>query len=249
MPIDGGGCVPGVDAGGDPAGDVTGTWAVLQLSTAVANAIDEPQVSRNVHIYVMNQTATGDAGVQITDRLCEIKVDSIGEIFEQRTRMRPKAAPSVPLVNRYGSVWPSESGVVFHTWKAYTQRGIMLADIENDPIPTDPEDPAVFDGDEDGQPGITLILDGFLDGLLYVAQRDWNAYTGVQADSNNIRATADWGAEQFAYGANPEEFLSLDLSVTRDPDMNKHPVIMVRIPDGSDCAYVLANQCQLFGGK
>jgi hypothetical protein len=27
------------------------------------------------------------------------------------------------------------------------------------------------------------------------------------------------------------------------------PVMLVRVPDGSDCHYVLANQCNLFNGR
>jgi hypothetical protein len=243
---DAGECKPGTDAGGGEPGDVTGTWAVLQLSTAVSTAFNSAQISRNVHLYVMTQNATGEGGVSVVDQLCDLQVDGEPPI-EQHTRLLPKAIASVLPVDRLATVMPDKGGVAFFTSKGYTTRGWRPTSAATDPMPEAAA--GTFDGDEDGNPGITLILDGLLRGQIYVVQRDWNAYSGRQIDANNIVATADWAGEQKAYGAKPESLLEIDLSVTRAPDDAKHPVIMVRIPDGSDCAYVLANQCQLFGGK
>ncbi len=245
-PPDAGTCIPGPDAGpAGAAGDVTGTWAVVQLSTAVVTALNSTQVSRNVSLYVMTQTGTD---VAITEQLCEIKVDDTAGLV--RTRMLPKMAPSVPPLTRTATMAPDGAGGFdFVNAQAWTTRGITLANIETDVMPTMASDPRIGDWDDDDHPGITLILDGVIRGDAYVIQRDWNMHTCTQLDADHIQGLAAWDSEQIYLGSDPASIAELDAMADPDPDPTKHPISFVRIPQGSNCAYVLANQCQLFGGK
>jgi hypothetical protein len=244
-PVDAG-CVPGPDATAiaTSTGDVTGTWAVLQLNTAVVTALNSTQIARNVHVYVMTQTGTD---VSVTERLCEIKIDDTQDL--EHTRMLPKFAPSIPMLTRNGALVDNGGTLEFTTEQAYTSRGITLVNIATDPLPTDPSDPRIGDWDEDGNPGITLLLDGVLRGQAYVIQRDWNAYTGAQTAPDLIEGLAAWESDQIYLGSDPPEIAEINAIATPDPDPTTHTFMLVRIPDGSDCSYVLANQCTLFNGK
>jgi hypothetical protein len=181
--------------------------------------------------------------VTFTDKLCELVVTN--SELDLTISLLPKAVASVQVLDRTGQL----TGTDFTTAKAYTQRGVLLENIETDPLPAEATDPRLVDGEEDGHPGVTLILRGFLMGAIYVAQRDWNAYFGTLVDADHIQGYADWGSEQLAYGGDPEEFVQFGINAVRAPGDEKHPIYLVRIPEGSDCAYVLANQCTLFGGK
>ena len=46
--------------------------------------------------------------------------------------------------------------------------------------------------------------------------------------------------------ADPKAIVDLKPSARPDADASQHTFQMVKVPDGSDCAYVLAHECELF---
>ena len=85
--------------------------------------------------------------------------------------------------------------------------------------------------------------------LAYVVQRDHNEYSGTQTSPDQIDALNTWGSEQVYLGSDPAAIADLNIQASPDPDASKHTVKLVRVPNGSDCTYVVENQCQLFDGK
>jgi len=242
------GCVPGPDAtpSSQALGDVNGSWAVLELSHArVGQPLNSVQISRELYTFTITQTGTDLA---IVEQMCDIQVDDASGL--ESTRMLPSLWPSLPPVNRIGSlVADGAGGFTLTTMQAYRTRGITLVNIETDPLPTDASDPRIEDWDEDSHPGITLLLDGILRGQAYVIQRDWNMYNASQVGIDLIEGHTMWDSEQVYLGSDPDSIAELNISADPDPDPSKHTVQLVRIPAGSDCAYVTANQCTLFAGK
>jgi hypothetical protein len=123
-------------------------------------------------------------------------------------------------------------------------RGARLDDLEGDALPTEPDDPRVFDQDADGQPGMTVRISGLIDGEVYVVQRGIDAFEGERTAGTDTAPTrldgrVVWSSEQSVLGADTEVLaMSLPTSAVEDPAA--HSVVFVRLGETADCATVLA---------
>jgi hypothetical protein len=237
-------CMSLPDGGSGPAaGEVGGTWARLQLTTVRVQGFNPPQIARNV--YLDEQVQNGTA-LTITETLCALQIDDTAELVY--TRVLPSFLNALPPEARTGSIVPDGAGgFQFLMDKDFVTRGVTLVDQENDPLPTDPLDPQIGDWDMDSQPGMTLLLMGVLQGKAYVIQRDWSQLDGTQVHADRVTGLVVWDTEQIYLGSDPTAIADLNATPSPDTDPSKHTFVSVRIPPGSDCAYVVAHQCDLFG--
>lgn len=153
---------------------------------------------------------------------------------------------------------PEETGVVALGGEAavgvsYTpQRQVQLlgwrarGDAATEALPTDPKDARVIDADGDQNPGVTLLLETLIGpGEAYVVNREVLTLEGKIEGKDRIAGTSRTEQAQGVLAAKPE-VLKSDVKATPDPDVKKSPFVMVRVPQGSDCAYVKAKQDTLF---
>lgn len=224
-----------------PNGDLAGTWALFSKFYANVQGFGGAQISRS--FYLQEYTQFGEM-LNATETLCTIEVDS--EDGGTQIRLGPGYASSQPVVSRNGTLVPNNGGFDIDLTTSYQVRGIDLADELNDPLPTDIADPRIVDEDGDGNPGLTLLVDGLLSGQLYTIQRDFNGYSGTQTAEDRIDGLGTWGNELIYLATNPDFLIDLVNPALPDPDPSLHTFQMVRIPAGSDCAYILQNRCALF---
>ena len=241
------GCLPQPDAApsGKELGDVSGTWAVNERVIALVGApLNSKQLSRQLYVFVITQNGTELA---IDEHMCDIQVDDVDGL--ETTRTLPKLWEDLPVNPRVGFVIENKAGGFnFGLEKKFRVRGAALDNVETDPLPTTAEDPRLRDQDSDSQPGITLLLDGILRGRAFVVQREFNQYDAQLVGPDRIEGRSMWNSEQVYIGSDPPEIAELGIQASPDPDPSKHNVLLVRVPDGSDCAYLIANQCSLFDG-
>jgi len=237
-------CPPGADAGSIlPAdGDGSGTWAVMTITLAQVQGLGGAQVAHSTFVQEMTQNGTELTGTEV---MCSLEVDSLDGFTT--TRVTPAFIASIPAEDRTGRITPNgTSGYDYQADEIYITRGVTLEDEVNDPLPTDPEDPRIGDWDEDGHPGVTLLINGLLSGQAYVIQRDHTQFDGAQVDANRIEGLITWGGEQIYLGSDPEAIANLASEAFPDPDPTKHTFQLIRIPDGAGCEYVVENRCNLF---
>jgi hypothetical protein len=241
------GCLPQPDAGasGKELGDVSGTWAVNERVIALVGApLNSKQLSRQLYVFVITQKGTELA---IDEHMCDIQVDDTEGL--ETTRTLPKLWEDLPVNPRVGFVIENKAGGFnFGTEKKFRVRGAALDNVESDPLPTTADDARLRDQDSDAKPGITLLLDGIIDGKAYVVQREFNQYDAQLVGPDRIEGRSMWGSEQVYIDSEPDYIKELGIQASPDPDPSKHNVLLVRVPDGSDCAYLIANQCSLFDG-
>jgi hypothetical protein len=123
-------------------------------------------------------------------------------------------------------------------------RGARLDDLEGEALPTEPDDPRVFDQDEDGQPGMTVRISGLIDGEVYVVQRGIDAFDGERTAGTNAAPTrldgrAVWTSEQSVLGADTE-VLAMSLPNRPVEDPAAHTVVFLRLADTAGCVDVVA---------
>lgn len=128
-----------------------------------------------------------------------------------------------------------------------TAIGIELEDPANEELPTDPNDPRIFDADGDGNPGVTSsikVTDDF-GGEIYLARREIFAYDLVQQGPDRLEGSITDSSEQLIIGASDPAFLaSAQWEQVDDPARN--PVIWQRVDDDWDCDRLAAERADLF---
>ncbi len=234
--------LPDAGTAGAANGDLNGTWAVQSKTLAQVQGFGGAQLAVTSWLLEITQSGTDLA---VVETMCSLKIDSVDG--NTQVRVTPAYIAAAPAENRTGNIVDDGAGgYTFTLDENYIVRGATLTDEINDPLPTDASDPRVGDWDMDGNPGVTLLIDGILSGKAYVVQRDHNQYTGSQIDANRIEGRVVWGSEQNYLGSDPPQIATLASQAFPDPDPGKHTFIMVHLDDNADCAFVTTNSCSLF---
>ena len=144
------------------AGDVSGTWGLFTKYFSNAQGVSGSQISRS---YYLQEYTQNDEDLTVTETLCNIEIDAPDA--GTSIRLGPGFAAAQPPTTRAGTIIAGIDSYGFHLDLNYIARGVDLADLENEELPTDPADPRVLDADGDGSPGLTLLLDGVLSGQLF----------------------------------------------------------------------------------
>jgi len=148
---------------------------------------------------------------------------------------------------RAGTYTADDSG----SFDYYAERHIALSgltgltDPETEDLPTSSDDPRVIDQDGDGHPGMTIRLEGFPSGELYIVQRDATELVGKAVDANTITGILTVSTEQVVLESMPVQLKELNPSAVVDPDPAKSYFTMVRLPTEADCAWLAEHYSEL----
>jgi len=126
-------------------------------------------------------------------------------------------------------------------------RGAVLDNPKSDDLPAEPEDPRVFDQDEDGFPGMTVNINllGAMEEQIYVVQRFQYELEGAVVSPDRIEGLIDWTDKQvIPAAANPMLLVGSDSEP--DPDPGKHVFIMLRAQEDWTCDWLRDNWRQVF---
>lgn len=213
-------------------------WVNSLTEVPVLGGISATQVLSH---QVVNITET-DAGLNLEVETCDIEM--IGEDGAMTETILPDAfVNSLPVINR--SAVLTDDGEGFYAETIYEVRGAQLDDPANDPLPTDANDPKVVDQDQDGHPGMTISVTGFVDGDIYLVQRGWNALQTTSFDGERAFGVPDWGDEQTYLGASSFILEQISPSSWPDPDESKHGFELVYAPEIT-CNQVLSTAGAIF---
>lgn len=192
-------------------------------------------------LQVVDITET-DAGLSFTVETCSVEM--IAEDGAMNETILPDAfVDSIPVAERTAAL--TDDGQGFYAEPFYEVRGAQLDDLINSPLPTDPNDPAVIDQDQDGHPGMTISVTGFVDGDIYLVQRGWNSLETTSFDGDRAFGTSEWGDEQTYLGASSFVLEQITPSSWPDPDTSKHGFELVSAPEIT-CNQVLETTAAIF---
>jgi hypothetical protein len=120
-----------------------------------------------------------------------------------------------------------------------------LADPLNDDVPTDPNDPKVWDEDADGKAGVTVNVQN-PDGDRYMARRSiWTLHPGtLSSDGNWVVGPLDFAITEHALGASTQ-LLTTVAPITPRPECDS--VYQLRcVDDTYGCAQLVNDYSALF---
>ncbi|UCF10112.1 MAG: hypothetical protein JSW65_00025, partial [Candidatus Bipolaricaulota bacterium] len=208
--------------------DLTGRWAFAQVMVAVLQVPLAGEVELTTRVALLVDIEQVDRRLVLRDHYCfadtfadpEVMRTEITDGFIQSIRPQPRTAEL-----------RCEDGILRFVQTEYLElRGTSLEDPSADPLPTDPDDPRVFDADADGRPGLTIPIEvlGLIQGETYVVQRVRYVLQGKVTSTDAILGAIDWSSEQSILAASTP-LLSIPLVEWRHPDESRHWFAMERV--------------------
>lgn len=221
--------------------DINGIWAAKMVTSGVAEVpvVGESQ-SDTVSILRMDISSDGQNLTVLTET-CDVTIE--GEAAGVSPVIPDALVNSLPITERGGTF--VDGNLVLPT--IYEVRGAQnFDDLRNDPLPEDAEDPRVYDQDGDGNPGITVSVEGFISGDIYLVQRSSNALVGSQTDDGRVEGRVTWSDEQSVLGASNELLVTLQPQAEPNSDPDASYFEMVSVESTVDCATIASQEGSLF---
>jgi hypothetical protein len=125
----------------------------------------------------------------------------------------------------------------------YETRGINFSNVVTDKMPTEDDDPRIYDQDMDGKIGITVHYDGVIDGEIYLVQRLRLKLQGAFTDETHLAGKVDWSSDEYEIWS-PQP----GLRYQRKFDMNKESsnFKMTKLDKVIDCQNYIADLNEIF---
>ena len=220
-------------------GNIDGTWAMVENQSALVEVLGIILEQKSVSFY---KAVIADG--TLTVELCDWLTEDDTKLYT--TRMSNNLLASLTGFERDVTVTANGSGFDFSTTQGLTTRGVNLTNPLTDTMPVDDEDTRVFDQDGDTKVGITLVIQGTLQGELYVIHRHKAALDGALESDTRISGLTAWTTEQVILGASSELLASQDPKPVTHPDASRSYFVMVKAVDGDDCVALKAKRATLF---
>lgn len=232
-----------VDAMVDAAADVPverflGTWAHRYFESAVTElpALG-PEPTRFISLSRVEATLVEPPGtLALTSEVCAVFIERDRDIVGTEVppafidALDPTVRPATVAGDRLDAPWFTEL------------RGVVLDDPEGDALPDDPADPRIVDLDGDGNPGLTVLSTGLIDGEIYVIQRTRTRFVARLA-GDTLDGGLEWSIEDRVLGAdNP----ALAMPIPVEPDIAASFMQATRITAETDCDAIVADADRIF---
>lgn len=227
------------------APDISGVWAHLQVTSSITNAPVLGTINLKTITTIRLEVIQKDTDLLITFEPCAIESESSSPFFSVTF---PEA-----FIRYMGiDIKPARLESQENSWQLFQPRytivrGVRLQDPEKDPLPADPNDPKIFDQDKDGKPGMTIRVNvlGFIEGEIYIIQRDWNSLRSTILNTMIIDGLIEWGSEQVVIGAsNP--LLAGQSENIPDPKPENSFFRTTRVEPNTTCEQIVKNRDKLF---
>ncbi len=215
------------DAGlgeGPGAGTMTGIW--LQGAEGSSCVLGEEQVTHTYFIVEIEQT---DRVLDERRIACRIQPS---ELLGLKIVI-PDAAREAIVYDSpgYGQITKLLVGGGYTSPQEIALWGVELDDPYLDLLPTDPDDPRVIDGDNDGQPGLTFTFEGS-DCERYSSQKQITQYFGFLTQPNEVIGTSVQSTDIAVYGSS-QQLCGIAANVQPNDEYNTFRMVRIDGRGGS----------------
>lgn len=216
-----------------------GRWASRQRSAAIVNLppTNTPTTVVTTRL-ILHEVVELEGETRLTHTTCQLrqpKLNGVEVVFG------PAFLGAVPK----NTVVATVDGAAVTIPPDLVVLGAEVAAGED--LPTTAEDARVRDTDEDGNPGVTVTLQGLLAGQLFVVYRQEVGLTGTADRAGCVAGLVAGASEQIQIGASPVELEQIDLSPRPHPDAALSTFQLVPVAADLDCAGLIAQDEALFG--
>lgn len=223
--------------------NLDGTWAQQVVTTAVSKVpIVGKVVTRTVSVQKVDISQKGDK-IEMQTRVCAIKVHSSVDVVE--THIPDRFVAAMGVVKRPAKLVEKDGAYHLHVPKKTEVLGMRLRSPSSENLPTETDDPRVFDQDGDGHPGVTVKVSGIIDGSLYIVHRGWDRLRGKLSGTNSIDGDVTWSLEQKVVDST-SIFLGDPPESRAHKSKKKNHFKMRRVKNGTDCDTIVKRRARLF---
>lgn len=224
-----------------PIEDISGTWAYVEVQAQIVRtpAIADPFMNLVVTGMLMEQTQEGE---QVTGRaiICHRHTDSdlVGAAVPRRL---------IDAIEPFDYTATYDAEGTFTMERVYLHLGYHPDDPSDESeLPTEADDPLVYDQDEDGEPGATIVLSGLVDGMVFTVQWATIAPDGRSVAEDRIEGLLDFNANENVLGSEPAVIASFAPESTPAPEPCWSTFQMARAPEDADCDWLEGALTSLF---
>jgi len=224
-----------------------GAYASLQF---VSNRARTRPSNRYLRVrttsVLLHRVTDTEAGTVVESRYCAVEQEPLGRV---RTALGPAFVAAMPVWESKATRGPDgeDLGAVLiaeHT----IVLGADLSDPARDELPADSHDARITDPDDDGHPGVTVEVDGFVSGQVYVVQRLTRGLRGTLEPDGRMTGTVIGAGDQAVVGASNAILKTFTPKFEHNPDPKRNTFVWVPVPPESTCDTILAARDRLFGG-
>lgn len=212
--------------------NIAGSWNLEVVTTAQARIAVVGKVTTTTRSLVAVDIVQNGTALEFHSRVCSIAVESSTPTI--KTIIPEAFVNNLPMTRRAGVLRESPRGWELHLPRHWEAQGVKLRDLNRESLPQTPDDPRVFDQDGDGNPGLTVRVEGLVSGEVYTIQRAWDEHRGRIIGTDLIEGTVVWGAEQVILGAT-SRFLRSAPESSPHPDASKSYFRMRRAEGAAHC--------------
>ena len=211
--------------------DLSGRFAQKLVTTARAKVMGVGRVDTTTTAYLIVEVEQEGTRLRMKSRACNATLDGSRVV---RTTIPDAFVESLPERTRRGTLRRDNDAWVLDVARDWDIRGVRLRDPANETLPEDADDPRVFDQDGDGHPGLSVQVEGLIDGEVRVVQRGWDEYSFPVQDPDHLRGSVRWNSEQSVVDAT-SRFLrgGPEAEPLSNPDLNY--VELKRVAPSVDC--------------
>jgi len=232
-----------VDDPGDDLEDsddpIEETWGLVQVySSLIRNPnplSSEEGVTSTTSTKLLEWTREGTS-VTWNETLCALESTPV---FGTHTSYPEAFVAYMPVYTRQAELSDTVTGATLEAGPFLDLLGVELEQPADDALPTEADDPRVFDMDQDGFPGVTVHVEQDLLGAgdVYVLQRTSTELIGTVLSDDRIEGHVEIEPEQVVLGAT-SWWLELDTDQRPDPDPEHNFFALQRLEPGATCADV-----------
>ncbi|MEM1347210.1 MAG: hypothetical protein AAGI01_01550 [Myxococcota bacterium] len=173
---------------------MNGRWAQRQVLTSVVDVPIVGEVVTATTTVVMLDIVQKGSALTMKQTVCDVRIT--GGSKRVRTIIPRPFVRAVSGATRHARVYERAGQVRFYMPRDWAVHGARLARPTRDALPEDEDDRRLRDPDRDGNPGLTVRVEGIIDGEVYVVQRSWSEMLGTVVGDRTFDGLIKWRSEQ-----------------------------------------------------
>ncbi len=238
---------PAGEAAGEQSTDtqewptLNGLWQIEHVTTMRSELpVIMEEVETKIQATILAEVTQDKQSLWLHHKICDVHMNNTPAY--NQTIIPDSFIEALPMKTRRGHLNKLDDGsetqtqfeLVVEHW--YDLRSISLDNPEQDTLPSEANDPRIFDQDHDGLPGLSAQLIGFPEGSVSLIQKssdEWRARLTVndpQTTINEVSGSITWQEEQKIIQAS-NDVLLIEVRRWIPEDSELHYFEMKRVDD------------------
>lgn len=223
--------------------NLRGKWAQKVVNSSISKVPVVGKVTTDSIGYLLLNIDQEADELSITSEVCDVRIDS--SVKKVRTVVPETFVEAIEKETRRARIDRDNGEISFYAPKKYSTVGVRLRNTQYETLPEKPKDPRVLDPDSDGHPGVTLRIEGLINGELYVIQRAWDVMRGTLRKSKYIDGLVEWGNEQVLLDSS-SVFLGDQPPTKPHPNQRRSYFRTTRVSSQTTCGDIMRSRSKLF---